>query len=107
MSLRKIAKELGVSHTLLVLWRQGKRNLSPELQARYHKLVAASGYKSGYKSSVDSSPPDQSNTRIQPPWAGSSVWQSIGLLIRVSWVRIPAGSLFLLQRPHHSGHKLS
>ena len=38
MSLRQIAKQLGISHTLLVLWRQGKRNLSPELQAKYHTL---------------------------------------------------------------------
>ena len=52
MSLRKIAKELGVSHTLLVLWRQGKRRLSPELEARFHELVTknvAAGYKSGDK----------------------------------------------------------
>ena len=39
MSLRKIAKELGVSHTLLSLWRQGKRTLSEELEIRYWKLV--------------------------------------------------------------------
>jgi hypothetical protein len=43
MSLRKIAKELGVSHTLLVLWRQGKRSLPPEMEARYHELVALGG----------------------------------------------------------------
>ena len=52
MSLRKIAKELGVSHTLLVLWRQGKRRLSPELEARFHGLVTrnvAAGYRSGDK----------------------------------------------------------
>ncbi len=48
MSLRQIAAELGVSHTLLVLWRQGKRNLTPELEARYHQLVTSGGYKSGY-----------------------------------------------------------
>ncbi len=41
MSLRKIAKELGVSHSLLVLWRQGKRSLSPQLEARYHQLVTS------------------------------------------------------------------
>ncbi len=52
MSLRKIAKELGVSHTLLVLWRQGKRKLSPELEARYHQLVT-SGYKSGYNPEIE------------------------------------------------------
>ncbi len=39
MSLRKIAKELGVSHSLLVLWRQGKRSLSPQLEFQYHQLV--------------------------------------------------------------------
>ena len=44
MSLRAIAKELGISHTLLVLWRQGKRSLAPEIEARYHSLVT-SGYK--------------------------------------------------------------
>ena len=42
-SLRQIAKELAVSHTLLVLWRQGKRKLAPELEARYHQFVT-SGY---------------------------------------------------------------
>ena len=46
MSLRQIAKELGVSPSVLVLWRQGKRNLSPELEARYH--LVTSGYRSGY-----------------------------------------------------------
>ena len=50
MSLRAIAKELGISHTLLVLWRQGKRSLAPEIEARYHSLVT-SGYNNGYKQS--------------------------------------------------------
>ena len=40
-SLRQVAKELGVSHTLLSLWKQGKRNLSPELEGRYHQLVTS------------------------------------------------------------------
>ena len=52
MSLRQIAKVLGVSHTLLVLWRQGKRNLAPELEAGYHAIVTGNGYKSGYKDAV-------------------------------------------------------
>ena len=52
MSLRQIAKVLGVSHTLLVLWRQGKRNLAPELEARYHEIVTGSGYRNGYKATV-------------------------------------------------------
>ena len=43
MSLRAIAKELGVSHTLLSLWRQGKRSLAPELEQRYYEVVT-SGY---------------------------------------------------------------
>ncbi len=51
MSLRKIAKELGISHTLLVLWRQGKRQLSPELEARYHEVVTT-----GYKVNASNSP---------------------------------------------------
>jgi len=41
MSLRQLAKELGVSHSLLVLWRQGKRRLAPKLEARYHQLVTS------------------------------------------------------------------
>jgi transcriptional regulator with XRE-family HTH domain len=52
MSLRQIAKELGVSHSLLVLWRQGKRNLSPELEERYYQLVT-SGYKNGYNQNAN------------------------------------------------------
>ncbi len=52
MSLRQIAKELGVSHTLLSLWLQGKRNLAPMLQAKYHQLVT-SGYKNGYNMESD------------------------------------------------------
>jgi hypothetical protein len=40
MSLRKVAKELGVSHTLLVLWRQGKRSLAPDVAAQYHQLMS-------------------------------------------------------------------
>ena len=49
MSLRQIARALGVSHTLLGLWRQGKRNLAPELEAQYREIVTGNGYKSGYK----------------------------------------------------------
>ena len=44
MSLRQIARELGVSHTLLVLWRQGKRSLKPEVEAHYHRIVTSGGY---------------------------------------------------------------
>ena len=53
MSLRQIDKELGISHTLLVLWRQGKRQLAPELEARYKDLVTTfggNGYNSGSSS---------------------------------------------------------
>ena len=39
MSLRQITRELGVSHTLLSLWKQGKRKLSPEIEAGYKRLV--------------------------------------------------------------------
>ena len=41
LSLRQLARELGVSHSLLVLWRQGKRKLAPKLEARYHQLVTS------------------------------------------------------------------
>ncbi len=43
MSLRQIARQLGVSHTLLVLWRQGKRSLPAEVELHYYRLVT-SGY---------------------------------------------------------------
>ena len=48
MSLRQMAKVLGFSHTLLVLSKQGKRKLSPELESRYHILVTDGGYKQRY-----------------------------------------------------------
>ncbi len=83
LSLRQIAKKLGVSHSLLVLWRQGKRTLSRELQERYH-TIAASGYN-------NRSP--EAFTRSLPRGPVAQSGQSIGLLIRVSRVRIPAGSL--------------
>ena len=67
MSLRKIAKELGVSHTLLVLWRQGKRKLAPEIEARYHELVT-----SGYKNT----PPEPVNN-VQEVQNPALVYQSI------------------------------
>ena len=50
MSIREIARQLGVSHTLLVLWLQGKRTLAPELQRRYAQLVTTTG-ESGYNGS--------------------------------------------------------
>ena len=50
MSLRAVAKELGVSHSLLSLWLQGKRRLKPDVEDGYHRLVTSSGYKSGYNS---------------------------------------------------------
>ena len=46
-SLRQIAQELGVSHSLLSLWRQGKRTLKPEVEARYWAFVTNSGYRFG------------------------------------------------------------
>ena len=45
MSLRAIAKELGVSHTLLSLWRQGKRSLAPEILAKLEGIKQRTGYK--------------------------------------------------------------
>ena len=48
MSIRQIAKALGVSHTLLVLWRQGKRRLDPELEARCNRLVTSEMVTNGY-----------------------------------------------------------
>lgn len=48
LSLRQIAQELGVSHTLLVLWWQGKRKLPPELEAQYRELVTTTGYNGGH-----------------------------------------------------------
>ena len=69
MSLRQIAKRLGVSHTLLVLWRQGKRRLPAALEAQYHSL-AQSGYSlSGYNHA--------GNGASEAPkqlWAVSSAW---------------------------------
>jgi transcriptional regulator with XRE-family HTH domain len=38
-SLRQIAQELGVSHSLLSLWRQGKRTLKSEVEAKYWAFV--------------------------------------------------------------------
>ena len=65
-SLRKIAKELGGSHTQLVLYRQGKRSLKPELERMYHQLVSESGYpESGYTGDV-------SNSRISDRFGESS-----------------------------------
>ena len=51
MSLRRIAKELGVSHSLLVRWRQGKRSLKPDLERRYWEIIDRSGDKNGDKRS--------------------------------------------------------
>ncbi len=53
LSLRQIAKHLGVSHTLLSLWKQGKRNLSPDLEAKFLRFVTT-GYKNGYNFSGQS-----------------------------------------------------
>jgi hypothetical protein len=52
MSLRKIAKELDVSHTLLVLWRQ-KKKLSPELAHHYYELIKSEQDSIGYKNGGD------------------------------------------------------
>ena len=46
-SLRQIARGLGVSHSLLSLWRQGKRSIRPDLEQRYWAFVTNSGYRSG------------------------------------------------------------
>jgi transcriptional regulator with XRE-family HTH domain len=86
MSLRQIAKALGVSHTLLSLWRQGKRTLSPELATRYYSMVESGYNESGYN---DQAPNLSTPSSSYGPVA--QFGQSIGLLIRVSRVRIPAG----------------
>ena len=46
-SLRQIARGLGVSHSLLSLWRQGKRSIKPDLEQRYWAFVTNSGYRFG------------------------------------------------------------
>ena len=60
-SLRQIARGLGVSHSLLSLWRQGKRSIKPDLEQRYWAFVTNSGYRFGDN-------PDsgiQRNTRVE------------------------------------------
>jgi transcriptional regulator with XRE-family HTH domain len=46
-SLRQIAKGLGVSHSLLSLWKQGKRSIRPDLEEKYWAFVTNSGYRFG------------------------------------------------------------
>jgi len=46
-SLRQIARGLGVSHSLLSLWRQGKRSIRPDVEERYWAFVTNNGYKNG------------------------------------------------------------
>ena len=72
MSLRQIAVELGVSHTLLSLWKQGKRSLSPELEARYHQLVTT-GYKNGYKTTGNNGSINRDSDTVSTSRACSSV----------------------------------
>ena len=101
MSLRQIAKTLGVSHTLLVLWRQGKRSLSPDLERRYNALAGESGYTEVVTTQVVTKRPVvTAPPRRTPHGPVAQSGQSIGLLIRVSWVRIPAGP------PPHQQHGL-
>ena len=68
LSLRSVAKELGVSHSLLVRWRQGKRKLRPELEAKYWEVVT-SGDKRGR---LDRSPDTAGNAvrrALEMKWA--------------------------------------
>ena len=46
-SLRQIARGLGVSHSLLSLWRQGKRSIRPDIEEKYWAFVTNSGYRFG------------------------------------------------------------
>ena len=58
MSLRQIAKILGVSHTLLSLMKNGKREWRPDLKERYEQLVTSlpeSGYTEAKTNSLNSS----------------------------------------------------
>ena len=79
-SLRQIAQELGVSHSLLSLWRQGKRTLKPEIETRYWAFVTNSGYTFG--DSQDASPNRNTEPELnkvvprgglEPPTHGFSV----------------------------------
>jgi len=82
MSLRQIAKQLGVSHTLLVLWLQGKRTLVPELEARYHQLVST-GYTGGYKE-VSTAPQSVSDRGPLPnggQLGGNTAYDPFGLQV--------------------------
>ena len=60
-SLRQIAQELGVSHSLLSLWKQGKRTLKPEIETRYWAFVTNSGYRNGGNSNSGI----QRNTQVE------------------------------------------
>ena len=75
MSLRQIAKELGVSHTLLVLWRQGKRTLKPELEDRFDYLMARGGYKSGYKTAASQFPREATQRTSESPVTANYSWR--------------------------------
>jgi transcriptional regulator with XRE-family HTH domain len=79
-SLRQIARGLGISHTTLVLWRQGKRSLRPDLEAKYWAFVTTNGYTGNQSELV----PAQRNTQpelnnmvprggLEPPTHGFSV----------------------------------
>ena len=92
MSLRKIAKELGVSPTLLSLVLSGQKRSAPLLEK-----LGAHGYNvHGVGEQVNTRGKHSYPTGMPQPTAHlsgavSSGRQSTGLLIRVSWVRIPHG----------------
>ena len=67
MSLIQIAKILGVSHTLLSLMKNGKREWRPDLKERYEQLVTSlpeSGYTEAKTNSMNSSKNDGIQSRV-------------------------------------------
>ena len=90
MSLRQIAKILGVSHTLLSLMKNGKREWRPDLKERYEQLVTSlpeSGYTNGSNGS-EGTVPDMhlqaqnamvSRVGLEPTTLGLKVRCQIGL----------------------------
>ena len=68
MSLRQITKILGVSHTLLSLMKNVKREWRPHLKERYERLVTSlpeSGYTEAKTESLNSKNDGNTVTRWQ------------------------------------------
>ena len=73
-SLRAVAREIGVSHSLLSKWKKGERKLKPEVEARYWEVVTTKGQNGDKGDWLESSHDEAATPTARVGEIGGASW---------------------------------